>query len=104
MLRVRVVRVRDCCRRRGSLWRSGARVLDAGRRRILDVSKRKLKRRVGTMYNHYIIIAAVCNTAIGGTAAGDEVAVYRGNRLVEGRPRSGWGADRYLTVPTKLLH
>lgn len=56
----------------GSLWRSGARVQDADRCRLLDVSKRKLKRSLSTTYNYCYIIIAVHNTnAIGGTAARD---------------------------------
>jgi len=63
-------------------------------RRLLDVSKRKLKRRVGTMYNYYII-TAVCNTAIGGTAVGPG-----GGReeTVEGSPGSEWGVDTGTSV------
>jgi len=69
--------VRDCCRRRGSLWRSGARVLDAGRRRLLDVSKRKLKRRVGIRCIIIILLSLPCVIPRSGEPRSDQVTVER---------------------------
>lgn len=88
----KILRVRVVCARLLSDHCGGLVLvcMDVGRRRLLDVSKRKLKRWVGTMYNYYYIIIAVCNTVIGGIAVGPG-----GGReeTLEGSPRSEWGVD-----------
>lgn len=84
----------------GSLWRSGARVQDADRRRLLDVSKRKLKRSPSTTYNYCYIIIAVYNITQSGEPRRETA---RGGRCKRKPRRRGVPARNGVLIGTYII-